>query len=250
MPPDMPLSANAQRGTLLRLLPAIYQDAARSPEPGMGALGALLAAFEGVLLASEADRTSAPAVGERIDALPDLFKPIGPSNAELERTTPREFLGWLAQWIAIKPDLTELMLEPAVDGDAASAAAAERAFRNAIARIVPLYGSRGTRHFLEEALRLLIPEVVAVEIDDRDLPGFQVGRSAVGKDSWLVTYRPFHFSIRVRFEAASGDGEGIKRRQRKLRHKAETIIELSKPAHTMYDVRWEYGNARRDEIDV
>ena len=251
MPHENPMATASQRDlTLLRLLPAIYQDAARSPEPGAHALRALLDALESVLLQAEPSRASVPGLSERIDAIPDLFKPMGRDEgySELEAATPREFLAWLAQWIAIKPDLTALLLEPALDGDAAAEAAAERAFRNAIARVVPLYGLRGTRRFLEEALRLFIPEIAGVEIDDRDLPGFQVGRSAVGKDSWLVTYRPFHFSIRIGFEGVGGDTEGNKRRQRKLRHKAETIIELSKPAHTTYDVRWEYGAA--GELDV
>jgi hypothetical protein len=109
---------------------------------------------------------------------------------------------------------------------------------------------RGTRRFLEEALRLFIPEVVDVQIDDRDLPGLKVGTSALGRDTWLVTYRPFHFSVSVRFAAASGDARGLRRRQRTLRRKAEAVIELSKPAHTAYDARWIFDGAADTDTDT
>jgi hypothetical protein len=235
-------------GRLLQLLPAIYRVAGERNAPG---LRSLLAAFESLLLETPGERGAAASIADKIADMPELFRPTAEADAQDgQGGTPREFLAWLAQWVALAPRFSELLLEPASERNPESALATERAFRNALARIVPLYGMRGTRRFLEEALRLFIPEVVEVEIDDRDLPGLQVGGSALGKDTWLVTYRPFHFRIAVRFAGASGDAQGLRRRSRTLRRKAEAIIELSKPAHTAYDARWIFDDGVDADTDV
>ena len=224
--------------TLMRLLPAIYREVGADP------LDDLLRALESILLDRRAVLHAEPqrtlSVGERITALPYLFNPvpIGDSASEAEGSTPREFLPWLARLVALKSEVIDLFL-----GDEASPAE-ERTFRNVLATIVPLYGRRGTRGFLEEALPLFIPEITRVEIEDRDLPGLRVGSAEIGKSSWLVTRRPFHFSMRIDFAVSDGDDERFQQR-RKLRHRAETIIELSKPAHTTYDVHWEFRWNRR-----
>lgn len=230
--------------TLMRLLPAIYREADTHRDPTATPLAKLLAAFESVLLHSVPGRAGTLSVGEKIAAIPDLFRPVktGDLASETEASTPREFLPWLARFVALKPEVIELFLgDPNSRADDAASQEAERAFRKVVASIVPMYGRRGTRSFLEDALCLFIPEIRWIGIDDRDLPGLKVGETEVGKSSWLVTYRPFHFSMTVRFDAPDGDDEQIKQRRRELRHKAETIIELSKPAHTTYNVHWDFG---------
>lgn len=226
--------------TLMHLLPAIYREADAHHDPTKAPLATLLEAFESVLLHSKSEGAGELSIGEKIAAIPDLFRPV--QAPEAEGKTPREFLPWLAQFAALKPEVIELFLgDPDSRADDAASQEAERAFRTVVASIVPMYGRRGTRSFLKDALCLFIPEVRWIGIDDRDLPGLTVGKSEVGKSSWLVTYRPFHFSMTIRFDAPDGDDEQIMQRRRLLRHKAETIIELSRPAHTTYNVHWDFG---------
>lgn len=220
-------------GTLSRHLPSVYQ--------GSPALDELLAVLEMLLLHCE-DAGEAPALGDRIAAIPALFTPLaaGPSPEKAEtgsaaglvRETPDEFLPWLASWVGVSRRLVDLLSENA------AADSHNTILRKVIAGIVPLYTLRGTAAYLQAMLKLLLPVVEEVGIHDEDLPGLRLSISGLGKNSWLVTHRPFHFRIVIRFAKAGADEANRKRRERRLRHHAIEILELSKPAHTTYDATW------------
>lgn len=227
-------------GTLMRLLPAIYRD---SPT-----LTAWLTAFESSLLHRPVDRDP-PALGDTIAGIPALVRPLGDGGAAPDRATPDDFLPWLAGWVGLGRRLVAILGQdlPSVDGERASSAADDGSgsrhggmrLRRVIAHVVPLYASRGTREHLERVLRLCLPEIDEVRIDDSEVPGLTIGASRLGVDAWLVAYRPFHFRVAVRFAAVAGDREDVRRtRERALRRAAEAVIEWSKPAHTSYTATW------------
>ena len=52
--------------------------------------------------------------------------------------------------------------------------------RRIVAGIVPLYGRRGTRGYLERLLRLCFDEIASLDIDDDAGPGLRLGRARAG----------------------------------------------------------------------
>ena len=202
-------------GTLLDHLPAVY----RSWE----ALAPLLAAFEEVLFGP--DRDGAPGLSQRIDAIPDLFA-IDPHRGV---ASPDAFVPWLAQWVAFTP-------REGLGTDE---------LRRIVAAIVPLYPMRGTKAYVEAVLRLCVPQIEAVSIDDEAV-GLTLGRSTLGVDSLLVAERPFWFSVTVRAPAdaveASASADTLAARQ-SFERKLRRLIDFAKPAHTAYELRCEFDPA-------
>ncbi|PWT83695.1 MAG: hypothetical protein C5B57_06410 [Blastocatellia bacterium] len=194
---------------LLDFLPAVYR---RSP-----ALEFFLDAFERILFGplaapddvtpesgdDERPRKTPKSVEEQIRRIPSLLDPD---------ETPEEFLAWLAQWAAIT-----LYWE-----------APNR--RRLVAEMIPLYEIRGTRHCVEQTLKLYIGG--AVTIEEEDLPGISLGipgRARVGEDTRLGE-DTFRFNVRVEFSPVPGT------RQERFRLVALTrrVIDLAKPAYTHY----------------
>jgi phage tail-like protein len=215
-------------------LPAVYQE---ETTPGQFAfLNGLLLAFEQVL--TGAGDSTEPGLEELLDGIVDplsgdplsgdplsgdplsgdpqlvgvsrYFDP-GPGAADTTRA-PREFLPWLAGWVA-------LMLRADLDEDR------QREF---IANAVALYRLRGTKQGLEAMIRTYTK--LAPSIDEFNTP-FQLGvHSTVGVDTVLDGGVPHFFRVRVRLPKLDVT-------QRKWMQDVTTaIIEMEKPAHTHYQL--------------
>ena len=145
----MAINAN-QVSTLLDSLPAVFQEDREGGAPDF--LGRFLLGFEQVLLGlGDVDE---PGLEETIARIYRYFEP-GAAVAPGERA-PREFLQWLAGWVALtlREDWDELRQ------------------RDLIAKAVPLYRLRGTRRGVEEFLRIYTR--LGVSIAETDT-AFQVG---------------------------------------------------------------------------
>ena len=108
--------------TLIRLLPAIYQDPAANKF-----LYGLLDGFETLFLDLQ----------KKIAAVPDHLNPD---------ETPREFLEWLASWVGVS------LLAEFDDGKR----------RQAIREVVPLYQIRGTAESIERMVELFTGRIAQV----------------------------------------------------------------------------------------
>jgi phage tail-like protein len=190
--------------SLLGSLPAVLQEDRIAGAPDF--LGQFLLGFEQVLLGL--GDAANPGLEETIARLYRYFEP-GATLSEDERT-PREFLQWLAGWVALtlREDWDELRQ------------------RDLIAKAAPLYRLRGTRRGVEEFLRIYTR--LGVSIDELGT-AFQIGvHSTVGVDTVLDGGAPFFFRVRVLLP--SPDPVQIKA-QRAVAH---AIVDLQKPAHTYY----------------
>lgn len=201
-------------------LPAIYQEGHASAH----LLDRFLLAFETILLGPEEDSNRKDenkdknkekragknredsSVGiqgleQKIARLHELFNPD---------ETPEDFLPWLASWVAF--DLrADLPLHRR---------------RKLLANIVPLYEIRGTKKYMEELLKLHCDAVVAV--DDSELPRFQIAEhSTLGKDTYVDGGPPYFFRVRIELSATEREAEIQS-------HLAREVVELAKPAHTIY----------------
>lgn len=207
-------------GPLLQHLPGIYHSSET--------LRSLLAAFEAVLFRSEGS------VGPEIEGLetkiakvPTLFAPCGRPDQRPDDAfrTPKEFLPWLAQWVAL----------------AHGRGLPEDRLRNLIARSVPLYAQRGTKAYVEELLKLFLAGVVSVSVNDQETTPVVVGLSRVGVDSWLGGDRPFWFRVVMCVDVEVTPGEDLNRPGPGLESSARSVIELAKPAYTTYELEWRLG---------
>ncbi|MBW4631786.1 MAG: hypothetical protein KME30_07740 [Iphinoe sp. HA4291-MV1] len=200
---------------LLNYLPAIYQE-----DPFVGQF---LLAFEKVLLGID-DNIPFPqptddikfqpkgwedkGLEEAIASIAIFFDPIGDGK---EQRTPKEFLNWLAGWVA-------LSLRDDWEEDA------QRRF---IGRIVSLYKQRGTKAGMTEMLKTYTGMGVEVK-DDFKIP-LQIGvTSTVGIDTWISEGLPHYFKVKIILQKLE-DLDLNRKRQI-----AEAIIDQEKPAHTFY----------------
>jgi phage tail-like protein len=152
---------------------------------------------------------------ENIATIAALFDPY---------ETPKELLPWLAQWVALShlSGLTETRQ------------------RQLLAAIVPLYAQRGTKRYLQRLLDFFKPEHATVSIDDQELGGFVVGAAKIGLSSWLERDRPFWFTVRVHMPLAAGDPEELREQRPQWDERLRRVIDLAKPAHTLYELDWVY----------
>lgn len=143
------MSPDRAASTYLQYLPAIFRQ-----DPFAGRF---LLAFETIL--SGPGVAGQPGLEETIGGLARYFDP---------QTTPEEFLGWLASWVA---------LSLRADWDAQTK-------RDFVAEIVPLYRLRGTPAGLQRMLEIYTREAVSIE-DDFDAPPhfFQVKLTLSEADS-------------------------------------------------------------------
>jgi phage tail-like protein len=191
---------------LLDSLPAVFQEDREGRAPNF--LGRFLLGFEQVLLGfGDADE---PGLEETIAHIYRYFEP-GAALAPGERA-PREFLHWLAGWVALtlREDWDELRQ------------------RDLISKAVPLYRLRGTRRGVEEFLRIYTR--LGVRIDELST-AFQVGvHSTIGEDTRLDGGPAFFFRVPV--PLPSPQPEEMKAQLTVAR----AIVDLQKPAHTDYSV--------------
>jgi len=192
---------------LIDHLPALY----RSPDAG-SELPRLLAVLDELLFSGQPDAPNdVPGIERAIDRLPALFAPLGEAGSGAR--TPDRFLPWIASWLAFTP---HALFEP------------DR-LRNIVAGIVPLHGRRGTRAYLEALLTLCFDEeIVAVQVDERDLSGLRLGHSRIGVDTLLAPERPFWFGVDVQLYHPPPPG---------IEQRLRAVIEFGKPAHTAYELR-------------
>jgi phage tail-like protein len=199
----MAIDAN-KNSSLLDSLPAVLQEDRGGGAPNF--LGRFLLGFEHLLLGL--GDTATPGLEETIARIYRYFEP-GAALEDGERA-PKEFLQWLAGWVALslREDWDELRQ------------------RDLIAKAASLYRLRGTKRGVEEFLRIYTR--LGVNIDELNT-GFQVGlHSTVGVDTVLDGGAPFFFRVRVLLP--STQPEEIKA-QRAVAH---AIVDLQKPAHTYY----------------
>jgi phage tail-like protein len=199
-------------GPLLQHLPGIYHH------PENQHLHKLLSVFEGVLFGPGEEDFEG--LEQKIAKIPSLFNPVDPEPF----CTPSEFLPWLAQWVAF----SQYHEMP------------EDRLRKLIAAIIPLYGQRGTKEHLEKMLKFFMPEDSVININDQELPSLILGRSVVGLDSRLGGDMPFWFLVKIHSRFTTRDPEERKRLKKELENKARSVIDLVKPAHTTYQLEWEF----------
>lgn len=141
------MSANTseqQVSEYVKYLPSIYQD--------NQFLGRFLLAFEQILTGIPGSDTQG--LEQYIDKIHTYFYPGYPSKEntiDSEETAPKEFLPWLATWVALslRDDWKE------------------ETKRRFISQIVPLYRMRGTKAGLTQILKLYTQEEVNIyEFDD------------------------------------------------------------------------------------
>ena len=201
-------------GTLLKHLPAVYHS--------WKALADVLALFEEVLFGSE--QGGVPGLEQQISRIPDLVaveRREGIFSAD-SSDSPKAFLAWLAGWVAFGP----YAIFSAED------------LRRIVPQIVPLYSQRGTKTYLESLLKLCLPDIESVMIDDA-VYGLVLGYSTIGDNSFLAPDRPFRFRVVVRFHPRTPkEGPGG---TAALEEKTRVLIEFAKPAHTTYELRCEAG---------
>jgi phage tail-like protein len=214
---------------LLDNLPAIFQE---DREPGKADFrGRFLLAFERILLGAGeiSPKVPQPGMEETIGGGSVDFSGTGNPVilAGLQRyfeagfvrenqflpekeSIPRDFLPWLAGWLALT--LREDWDEPRQ--------------RELIAKASWLYRLRGTKRGVEEFLRIYTR--LGVEIDELNVP-FQIGvHSRVGVDTILDGGAPFYFHVKVLLPTP--DPALIKKHQ----EIATAVVDLQKPAHTFY----------------
>ena len=204
----MPIDAK-KTSSYLEYLPAIFSE--KSEEETVPFIGRFLLAFEQILTGLPGSE-SGPQQGleEIIADIPDFFDPA--------LTPTREFLQWLAGWVALS-----LRADWTVDQQ-----------REFLARIVPLYRRRGTRQNLAELLKIYTGlEPVITEAEETI---FQIGvHSRIGEDTQINGSAPHYFRVSVTIP--NPDPSTLQRQ-----HQIVTaLIEQEKPAHTAYDIEFEHS---------
>lgn len=212
-------------------LPAVFRDRDDS-----GDLARLLGVFEALFFTgSSAQAAVLPGIERQLPAVPALFSPHpGPECQGATWRTPDAFMHWLAAWLSFTP---HALFQP-------------EALRRIVAGIVPLYGQRGTRDYLERLLDLCFgAEVAKLHIDDRPRVGFTIGESVLGIDTRLAESRAFWFKVIIETHdaatalSASNGGAGLERRLR-------AVIDFAKPAHTAYELQWRTRPRPPHEVDA
>jgi len=200
---------------LLQHLPAIYRAQASNE------FQVLLEVFESVLFGVA--HTEPAGIEARIDAIPTLFSPLGIAS-DPEQKSPDRFLPWLAAWVAFSP---HKLFTPTQ-------------LRKIVAGIVPLYGRRGTRGYIEKLLTLCFDEIDAdtLVIDEHPRVGLIIGEARVGENTLLAADRPFWFT--VSFDALFSESEIDESQEAAFEQRVAAIIDFAKPAHTDYDLNLRY----------
>lgn len=187
---------------LIEYLPSIYH--------GDALLESFLVAFEKLLIGTgDAHRKS---LEETIAGIATLFDP---------QITPPEFLTWLAGW-------TAFTLRADVPQDA------QRKF---IAEIIQRYRRRGTVENLRQLLAIFVGG--NHQVTETTAGEFQIGvHSTVGVDTW-VDGGPAHF-FEVTISLPDLDLHSATTTLDRLTKIATSLIDLEKPAHTFYTLRFSF----------
>lgn len=206
---------------LIKHLPAIYHESEH-----LG-LGVLLSVFEKILYGEDGSHQQEKQPRQSLDNLIPLADSIATISCLFDAyETPKDFLPWLASWVALThfEGLDEIRQ------------------RKLIAEIVPLYAFRGTKKYLEKMLEFFTPEKTAISVEDQQLEGFTIGKAEVGKSTRLAHDRPFMFRVVVVLSGLHDDPENNDEKIIRYKRQIRRVIDLAKPAYTMYELVWEYGS--------
>jgi phage tail-like protein len=166
-----------------------------------------------------------PALERKIARIHTYFDPL---------LTPGEFLPWLGQWVALSHEL----------------GLTEKQQRRLVGTVVPLYAWRGTKRYLIELLKFYLPPGADARVDDQEFSGFKIGVAQLGMDTWLERDRPFWFKVTIRVPSSGTDAHRGPQWQEESQKLVRRVIELAKPAHTVYDLDWAWAEEKSDSIDV
>jgi phage tail-like protein len=227
----------------LKHLPAIFRSPAGDGGPSV--LGQFLRGFEELLtgigdpdnpgLAEKINGIARDATGaSKLAGLHRYVEP-GPGRKDAERT-PKEFLDWLAGWVALslRADLSE---------------DTQREF---IAKAASLYRLRGTPKGLAEVLRIYTQLGVSIREAGVELRIRDEGKTAVlGRDTVLNGFAPHYFEVTLRRSNLPADvGGELAQKSRpdqpganslpeevaRYWSVATAIIDAEKPAHCFYSL--------------
>lgn len=201
-------------------LPAIYREDEIKGEANF--IGRFLKIFEkilsgiddGVKLEGEREITG---IEEVIEIIHDYFDPLFTRGPTVEEAELPDFVSYLASWLS---------LSIAQNWD-------EKTLRRLIRNIVPLYKKRGTKEGLSEYLIIFVGPNVYI---DESLQGFVIGQTGtIGVDTFVGGLLPHFFIVTTAFLEIISLGfiqETIKA--------TKSIIDLEKPAHTYYALRFNF----------
>jgi len=191
-----PIEIHVAQQSYLRYLPQIYQ---LDNAVGSSFLREFLWVFQHVL-----ESTTAPMVdGHR------YYDP---------RETPKEFLPWLASWVALTLD---------VDWP-------ESKKRKMIQAAAKMYRYRGTRRALEEVLAIFVGKRPRIEENTWPYRGFRVGvSSTIGDDTLILPRINLDHCFIVRFPM------GPSEMNEEQIVKIHQIINKEKPAHSTYFLQFD-----------
>lgn len=217
----------------LNYLPAIFRAPPVEGQPSV--LGQFLRGFEELL--SGIGNPDDPGLAEKINGIADAsggsklaglsrYVEPGPGRNDPERT-PKEFLDWLAGWVALslRADLSE---------------DTQREF---IAKAVSLYRLRGTPKGLAEVLRIYTQLGVSISEAGVELRIRDEGKTAIlGHDTVLNGFAPHYFEVTLRRQeqkAQPGQQGASSLPEDRSRYLtiATAIIEAEKPAHCFYSLK-------------
>ena len=154
-------------------------------------------------------------LNECIDQMDTYFDPLATPATE-----HRNFLAWLASWVELNLD---------EDWD-------EMEKRRIIKDAADLYRYRGTCKGLKYMIELFFD--VEAEIEEWRWPGMVIGiRSTIGIDTLIsgTSGSNHFFTVRCRCPLANQESKEL---EQKIRH----LIDLEKPAHTVYWLDMQYGD--------
>jgi len=218
----------------LNYLPAIFRSPTVDGQPSV--LGQFLRGFEELLsgtgnpddpgLAEKINGIAADATGgNKLAGLSRYVEP-GPGRQDTERA-PREFLDWLAGWVALslRADLSE---------------DAQREF---IAKAVSLYRLRGTPRGLAEVLSIYTQLGVSISEAGVELRIRDEGKTAtLGHDTVLNGFAPHYFEVTLRrleqkSPADQQQASSLPEDRTRYLTIATAIIDAEKPAHSFYSLK-------------
>ncbi|BAZ08751.1 phage tail protein [Calothrix sp. NIES-4071] len=201
---------------LIDYLPAIYQEDEFIGKFILGFEKILLGIDDKVSWPESKDKVKFQGLEETITTISALFDPIGD---ESRQPTPKDFLNWLAGWVALSlRDDWE-----------------EEAQRRFISRIVSLYQYRGTKQGMIEMLKTYTG--MGVEVYELVKP-LQIGvTSTVGVDTAIGGGPPHYFRVKMFVNDFDPQVNAFDPQVRERKKQtARAIIEQEKPSHTYYEL--------------
>ena len=211
--------------TYMHFLPALMRQGERNGQANL--LGRFLKIFEKLLSgiddavrlevrSSDGSLQQHDVVGIEhiLDTIHDYFDPLFTPSVTTNSQEVSDFLAYLAQWVALTFDERWTL----------------SARRRLLTRIVPLYKKRGTKAGLAEYLSIFVGPNVQVD----DFLGIVLGETGtVGLDTFVGGLPPHLFIVTMTFSEIISIGF-----VNQTVVAAKSILDLEKPAHTYYALRF------------